>query len=67
MVLLFFKKAFNAFYPGIKYLFYVSNNPKKKDLSLRDLFKINLDKVLPCFHLNKLIPPTHNINITPKY
>ena len=28
----------------------ISNNPKKKDLSERDLLKIDLNQVFPCFH-----------------
>ena len=38
--------------------------PKKKDLSERDLLKIDLNRVFPCFHWNKSISPTHNPNIT---
>ena len=47
--------------------FNISNNPQKKDPSERDLFKIDLYQVFPCFHWNKSIPPTHKSNITPKF
>jgi len=30
--------------------FNISNNPKKKDPSERDLLKIDLYQVFPCFH-----------------
>ena len=56
--LLIFEESMYVFY--VKYLICNSNNPQKKDLSKRDLFKIDLDQVFPCFHRNKPIPPTHN-------
>ena len=46
-------------------LYYDMNNfYKKKDPSKRDLFKIELGQVFPCFHCTRSIPPTHIINIT---
>ena len=58
------QKTFNYLYPGIKNVFQIFLIMQKKRSLNERSFKINLIEVFPCFHSNKLIPPTHNITIT---